>query len=362
MKDKTIRARIGCAAFFLVCLLLSAGVFFPASAGEGRELAPFPALRTEEGGWNGAFFSEFDAWLTDRAALRPLWISAVSTVRERVFGTGSEQVVVGTDGFLFYADTVGDYCGESDMTEAELAAAADALLALSDYAAEHGARLVFAAAPNKNTIYSERMPAVYRRLHDGAHETNMDRLYAALSERGVLYADLREALSGSDTLLYYRRDTHWNGAGALAAYRAILDTAEIPHEDYADVPLTEGTPIEGDLDAMLYPGARKTEQDLVPDVDLSSSFVYTSAYTSPMDMVVTTRGRGEGVALVFRDSFGSALIPYFSAAFAEVRYERSTPYRIELIEQTGASFVLIEIAERNIPQLVAAADRITGER
>ncbi len=128
------------------------------------------------------------------------------------------------------------------------------------------------------------------------------------------------------------------------------------------MPLTEGTPIEGDLDAMLYPGARKTEQDLVPDVDLSSSFVYTSAYTSPMDMVVTTRGRGEGVALVFRDSFGSALIPYFSAAFAEVRYERSTPYRIELIEQTGASFVLIEIAERNIPQLVAAADRITGER
>ncbi len=361
MKDKTIRARIGCAAFFLICLLLSAGVFFPASAEEGRELSPFPSFRTEDGGWNRAFFSEFDAWLTDRAAFRSLWISAVSTVRERVFGTGSDQVVAGTDGFLFYAETVGDYCGESDMTEEEIAAAADALLALSEYAAEHGARLVFAAAPNKNTIYPERMPAAYRRLHDAAHETNMDRLHAALAERGVACADLRQALSGSDTLLYYRRDTHWNGAGALAAYRAIMDAAGIPHEDYADVPLTEGAPIEGDLDAMLYPGAGKTEPDLVPDAGLASAFIYTSAYTSPMDMTITTRGRGEGVALIFRDSFGSALIPYFSAAFAEARYERSTPYRIELVERTGADFILIEIAERNIPQLVAAADRLAAQ-
>ncbi len=362
MKPNQRLARLGCALFLLVSLALGVGALLPHAAfsAEGREPSPFPALRTETGGLNAAFSSEFDRWLTDRVPFRGAILSAVSHVRERLFATGSEQVLVGRHGFLFFSDTVADYCGESDMTEAELTAAADALAALSEYAAAHGARLLVAVAPNKNTIYPDEMPAAYRRLHDAAHETNLDRLTAALDARGVASVDLRPILSDAETRLYHRRDTHWNAAGAARAADAILTAAGVPHEAYAALPVAEGAPFAGDLDGMLYPGEERTEPDLVPALDLSRAFAYTSAFTSPMDMTITTRARGETTLLVFRDSFGSALIPYLSAAALDARYERAVPYRIDLLERYPASLVIVEIAERNIPALTAAADRLAA--
>jgi hypothetical protein len=51
-------------------------------------------------------------------------------------------------------------------------------------------------------------------------------------------------------------------------------------------------------------------------------------------------------------SFGSALIPYISAACSEVRYERAVPYRIDMLQQFPADWVIVEIAERNLPVLI----------
>lgn len=79
-----------------------------------------------------------------------------------------------------------------------------------------------------------------------------------------------------------------------------------------------------------------------------------------MDMTITTRGGGQGSLLVFRDSFGSAMIPYFSASFRDVRYERAMPYRIDLLARYPADAVIIEIAERNIPLLIPDAASIDG--
>jgi len=354
---KKIAAVLFCALFFLSSVILAAGAFLGGedAAAEGRELAPFPSWKTEDGSFNSAFFMDFDAWLTDRFTGRQQLISANAWIREHVFATGSDQVIVGRDGFLFYADTVPDYTGEGRLSDEEIAAVADALLALSDYAAEKGARLIVAVAPNKNTVYGDRMPAVYA---PSGEASNMTRLHAALGERGVLYTDLRDALTDDGTLLYHKRDTHWNGMGALRAYDAILDTAGIPHEDYAGFPTVTARDFPGDLDGMLYPSAGLLDDNTLPDADFDSRFIYTSAYRTSMDMIITTRGQGEGKALIFRDSFGSALIPYFSSAFAEVQYERALPFRIDLLEKFDADLVVVEIAERNIKNLLSAADRI----
>lgn len=351
-----------CGVFFALCLALGLGAFFlkTDADADGRDLAPFPAF-WEEGAFNADFFNEFDAWLTDHFAARRYFINAGSTVKENVFRTGSDQVIVGEDGFLFYNETTADYCGENLLTQQEIDAIADSLKEMADQASSYGAKLVVAVAPNKNTVYGDYMPQAYRAVRDNAAGvSNMDLLYAALAKRGVLYADLRVSLANAESLTYHKRDTHWNGEGARIAYNAILDVLELSRDDFSAYPTIHTTDFSGDLDGMLYPGSEKTDDNYMPQYDFDSAFVYTSAGAAPMAMSLATRSGGEGSLLIFRDSFGSALIPYFSASFRDVRYERAMPYRIDLLARNPADAVIIEIAERNIPLLLPDAARVDG--
>ncbi len=351
---------IYCILFVAACVFFAVGVFLPASDtdAEGRELAPFPSVLTE-GKPNLAFFTELDTYITEHFTARQSLIRLNGCLKETLFRTGTDQVIVGRDGFLFYAETAPDFTGESLLSQQEIDEIADAVAALSDYAAEHGAKLLFTIAPNKNTVCGDKMPWAYR-PYEGT--SNTDALYAALDARDVLYADLRHHLSAAaeNNSVYHKRDTHWNGRGALVAYRAILAAAGMTDTVFAGCSFVEVPGFPGDLDEMLYPGAGRTETDYLPDVPTEDLFIYTSAYTSPMDMSITTRGGEVGRILMFRDSFGSALIPYFSASAAEVRYERATPYRIDILETFNADLVIIEIAERNIGTLTDAAARIPG--
>ena len=58
-----------------------------------------------------------------------------------------------------------------------------------------------------------------------------------------------------------------------------------------------------------------------------------------------------GTLLCWRDSFGISLYPYLSDSFESAVFLRSSSYDLAEIEKTGAHTVLIEIAERNLPQL-----------
>ena len=326
-------------------LLLTAGVYaLTGAAGvvPGRAPAPFPRSA------DSMSLPAFEAWLSDRVPFRAAMIRFASAVRERVFRTGSDEVIVGRDGFLFFTAAAGDYCGVSPMSEADVSLAADRFSALSELVSSSGGRLILAVAPNKNTVYPEKMPARYPRA---VSPSNMDRLYEALDARGVLYADLRPALRTEGRLTYHLRDTHWNGLGASIAFETIMDALALPHELYSALPSIAADGFVCDLDELLYPGAGHTFADLVPDADLSAAWSFTSPSDDPMSLRLTTEGAGQGRLLVFRDSFGSALIPFFSAAFAEVRYERGEPYDLSLIASYRPDVVLIEIAERNLPAL-----------
>ncbi len=61
-------------------------------------------------------------------------------------------------------------------------------------------------------------------------------------------------------------------------------------------------------------------------------------------------GNGKSV-LVYRDSFGRAMIPYMGETFSQCMFNRSTPYDLSLVEEIECDYVLIEIVERNIVDL-----------
>ena len=147
--------------------------------------------------------------------------------------------------------------------------------------------------------------------------------------------------------------------GARLAYDAMMDALDLAHDDFASAPKTTVTDFPGDLDALLTPTLERYDENVVYTLP---GFTYTSNYATAMDLIISTAAPDapDRAALIFRDSFGSALIPYFSASFADVRYERANPYRLDQLARKGADVVIVEIAERNLRDLIGADERVKG--
>lgn len=353
---KKILLIVYCALFLIPCAFFSLGMLIPGAAvsAEGVTMPVFMDGKSITA-INQDFGSEFEEYFSKSFAFRGKVVDAFATMKLTLFGEGNEQVIAGRDGFLFFADTLDCYTGENAMTEAEISAAADALAALHAYAEAHGAQFLFVAAPNKNSVYGEMMPARYKMETEAR---DLDRLYAALDARGVPYLDLRPILTAakSEQLIYHRRDTHWNTRGALAAWEAVGDALSLTLPDYEAFGFTEVTDFKGDLDTLLFPSREMYDENTVCNLD--GQYIFTSAYATPMDMTITSRGAGKGKLLMFRDSFANALIPLMASAFAETQLERAVPYRMDLLEGFDADCIIVEIAERNLRTLIGADERI----
>ena len=342
---KKTAAYLFTALFMAVCLIFSLGLLLPGAAdsdGEGM-----PALMTE-GKVNDDFGNQFEEWFSKNFAFHDTVTDLYADLKLALFDEGNDQVVVGKDDFLFFDDTTADYIGSDPMTDEEIDRIAAGLASLNRIVTENGGKFLFVCAPNKNTVYPEYMPGRYLK---NPGDTDLERLYAALDLSGVPYTDLRPVLeeSKTDGFLYHKRDTHWNGRGAEIAFREICGALDCGMCDLNGRGPVTVSDFEGDLDALLFPGKVMYDENIT--YDFNGLYVYTSAYSTPMDLVITTRGGGEGKLLMFRDSFTNALIPYAASSFAEVRMERGTPYQTGQISTSQPDYVIVEIAERNLSQL-----------
>ncbi len=347
---------IYCALFLIPCAFFSLGMLIPgaAEAAEGGVEMPELITRGEVIAINSDFGDQFEEYFSKSFAYRNKVVDLFSAMKARFFSEGNDQVIMGKDDFLFFADTLPDYTGSALMTDEEISSAADALLYMYNYASERGAKFLFAAAPNKNSIYPEMMPQRYTMNTEGR---DLDRLLTALDERGVPYIDLRATLTEAkaNTLVYHKRDTHWNNEGARIAFEAMADKLTVTVPDFDSFEPTPAKDHLGDLDTLLFP-ERKMYDDNV-NYNFTDKYIYTTAYSNPMDLRIATRGGGSGKLLVFRDSFANAMIPFAASSFSEVHFERATPYcdNIDMLDTFKADYVIAMIAERNLRNLISSS-------
>ena len=153
-------------------------------SGEKRELAAWPALTREDGSPNLAYLSELGDWFGDHYALRNQLVDANARVRAAALGTSSAQnVVVGTDGWLYYRGSVLDYQRQSRMSDRAVWNAAHNLTLASEYVEAKGGHLVVAVAPDKCTIYPEHLPYY---VQAGSGASNVEPLRPACGQWGEL--------------------------------------------------------------------------------------------------------------------------------------------------------------------------------
>lgn len=328
-----------------VCLVLLLGfiVVGPSDAGANEVLSAAPALVGRDGKVNIDYLSEYADYFNDRFFLRQELISTFNRLTVGVFGTSvNEDVIVGSDDWLYYGSTVSDYTGTDSMSEREIYSVAANLAIIQEYCLENGTNFLFTAAPNKNSIYPEYMP----NLGEISAKSDVERLYEKLAQANINYVNLHETFENTEEILYFKHDSHWNSKGAALAADVINCALGVESRYYLDdFSTSEGH--SGDLFEMLYPAFEDDERNPVYGGEIVCD--YGDGLSKADSIILNTVGAGEGSLLCYRDSFGELLHPYLADSFAEAKFSRATAY--DLTESYDN--VVIELVERNLDYLIS---------
>lgn len=342
--------RLFTAVFLLLCLVPLAGLLLldAQKAAGNQVLAAAPSLTKRDGSWNENILSDVSDFVSDHFAFRQELLTLRARLTASVFGeSATDQVILGREGWLFYADTLPDYEGTAPLSERELFAAARTLALVQEYAEIRGTAFLFTVAPNKNTLYPSYMPVRYEKT---AQSSNWTRLMAQLDAQGVAYVNLLPVLAACDAPVYYRTDSHWNDYGAALASDAIVKALG-GAGTLAQEPFTASTHL-GDLYEMLYPTG--AEAETCPVLARERIFSHVSAFRSPEDMTIRTESGGDlGSLLMFRDSFGNNLYAHLAEAFSACCFSRAMPINLTLLEEENADTLLFELVERNLSWLIS---------
>ena len=346
MKIKN-RANLLLGAFLAVCLVPSVGMLVlpPQEAATNQVLAPPPQLRKADGSLNPTVLNETADYVADHLGLRQEIITANAALNAALFGVSTQdQVVLGREGWLYYAETIPDHLGTEPMSEGALFGAARSLALLQEYVQSQGARLYVTVAPNKATLYPQYLPDLGTPLPG---ESNLERLIPLLEGEGLSYVDLYTPLSQAGEILYYRTDSHWTEPGAALAHDVLVEamgkTDQTPFYGGATQP---GPGKRGDLYEMLYPAGAGLEES--PVYQRGYAFTYARPMRSPEDQLIETASSKSGRLLMYRDSFGNSLHTYLADAYGAALFSRSMPYDLSLLPQFQPDTVLLEICERNL--------------
>lgn len=328
-----------------ILLAPSAGRLFTAQESEENETAAVrPQLMTEEGMLNVSFLSQLGTYFQQHFAFRDIMISANAELMQTFFRESSDDgVIVGSEGWLYYADSLSDYLGTHLMSDRQLQNLARSLSMLDTCLEEHGIRLLYVPVPNKNTLYDEYMP-YYDRVRV-SEDHNLFRLYEQLEKENVPYLNLYRTFSENPQILYHRTDSHWTNSGAALASMQILQALGKETPDYTKEAYTVQTDFVGDLEKMLYPSHPKPEEEIY--FDRGHSFIYTTEVESNYDPYIHTENPdASGSAVIYRDSFGNALLPFLADGFSHAFFSRGGVYSLQDAEKNQADTVIIERAER----------------
>lgn len=333
---------------FVACVLLMSvtlvvGIVFagPAEAGANEVLSKAPQLKDKDGKWNMSFLGDTANWINDHFFGRQELISAHNKTVSTLFGvSAADDVILGTDGWLYYASTLNDYTGTDTFSHEQMMRIANNLALMQEYCQGQGREFVFMLAPNKNSVYPDNMPD-YGVCNPSA---NAKLLMAELEALGVNYIDLFAVLDQQQEVLYFAHDSHWNSKGAALGADCINRVFGVESNYFgADFSKTEAH--QGDLYEMLYPALTDTETNPVYGGNLE--YTFASKATKPDSITLLTESSREGSLLCYRDSFGNLLYPYLADSYGACRFSRSVNYDLT---QEGDK-VLIELVERNISYL-----------
>ena len=307
----------------------------------------------------------FEAWFEDHMGLRYHLVKGHHFLKFFLLREApTDNLLVGRDGWLFLARDFGlaSYRALEPLSPVALDRWEALFTDAERWLAARDITFLVVIAPNKSSIYEDKLPAGVARA--GPH-TRTDQLVARLRRGPVDVLDLRDTLRAARrrVQVYHKRDTHWNGHGALAAYRAVtarlargvVELSALPEPEVAQRVEVRA----GDLSKMI-PLGRLLREEQIAVAPLAARSVRREP---PPEIARLTRserknqvfeipGGGGPRAVIFRDSFATALIPLLSEHFERSVWRWERAIDPVLIETERPDVVVFEMVERYLMDAV----------
>lgn len=342
--------------FFLAVLLVPfAGMLITGPSKSENDSAaklPVPILVSEDENKakaNKDYLKQLGEYFEGHCAFRQEMVTGFSAITTKVFQTSSSKsVIYGKDGWMFYTDTLGDYTGTKVMSERELFDCVRTLKLIDRYCKANGMEFYFVTAANKNSLYGDKMPYYYAKT---AKPGNRELLGEKIRAERINYIDLYDTFAKEGKVLYHKTDSHWNNEGAALAAHTIHTATMTEHIDWYGVkpPYTVRKDFKGDLAGMMYPSAVPLEEEVY--YNDGPVFEYVGKVESNFDNKIRTNGTWVGSLVMYRDSFGSSLLPFMAEPYQKALFSRSLTMQVKDIESIKPKVVIMEKAERFLPQL-----------
>lgn len=191
------------------------------SENEKRVLSEAPQIDAA-GIADGSVFRSIESYLSDHFPGRELWVGA-NAYLENVEGRGAtEDIVRGTDGWLFTAPV-------SDDRETLW----DNMQAITTFAEKRSVPVSMMAVPSAGAVVSDKLPALHMPYPDADLLEEARRIAGNTLHWVDLYTDFCSA--EQPERLYYRTDHHWTSEGAYRAYCLLMEElgqSSVPRDDF----------------------------------------------------------------------------------------------------------------------------------
>ncbi len=330
---------------------------------ENRYLASFPSI-FKDNHFNKNFFSDCNAYLSDRFGLRLYFISLNSKINHKLHAFKGAKGIQGKNGWFFYIDTedgnnYADFMKQNLLIDENLETWKENVKNTATWCKQNGIKAIFLICPNKHSVYSEYYP-----FSRPLGNTRTDQLTAILDELGVEYIFPRDVLlqkkAEYNYPLYYETDTHWNPIGAYCAFELLKQKiyAAFPERQFPEI--TYNTKIDysetaGDILPMLnIKKARSTLPTLSPVGAQNADFYEYIKNDGTNGVITHSKDTTLPRTLIFRDSFFSALEPFTSPLFSDAEYigKRFNDGDKEYILNYQPDLIIFEAVERYSANLV----------
>lgn len=327
---------------------------------EKRELAVFPDLTKTP---VSEIPSKLEAYYNDHLPFRSELVATCARL-DYALGASTEDVLVGKQGWLFYrkksdGDPMGSYMGRAVLSETEVAAIGETLCEFNDYLADQGISLVVMIAPNKERVYSEYLPDGYGQPAEVCPAQQViDWLHENTGVKAIwLYQDLlnaKEQMQGEQ--FYYKLDSHWNPLGAYIGAQALMKACGIELSETDEVSISWEDSLKTTRDLYDMMGRTDRAFDRLYRIDNSRNtfsigdiMALEEYYYGPAPFHLDEGD--ERKAVMIRDSFGTALVHYFTALFQDSTSYHIANYTREALMAEKPRLVVLELVERNVTRI-----------
>ena len=319
---------------------------------EKRIATRMPNVLTESGRINTTFFNELDGYYNDHFAFRQEMATLDEVLTTKLaFTSNNDNVIYGKKGWLYYGETLNEYRGVGVLSDRAIFNAATSIRLMQEYCESLGCKFVFTVAPVKASLYPEYLPDNIIKV---SSVNNLSKLVNAMDKQKINYVNLHDLFAKDDRILYHKWDTHWNNEGAALAMKYLQDACGRDYTDYENEKYSITKDFKGDLYTMLYPKGKALDENVT--YEKQHEFVYDDAFKSVEDnKIQATCSNKDGSLVMYRDSYGNALIPFMADEYEKSYFTKIVPYNMLEVKDKEANVVMAEITQRHISYLTRYA-------